>query len=314
MSAIGLVLVTIGVVARDRPRGDRALLAAGLRARRDRLADRSGRRHGDHASARRPAPAREHRRGRKPRERCERARGLPGGRGRRGGRELLGARCTADFAGAVAGGIAIGLGTGWVVAQIRRRVDDPTTGSTISLLTGLRRVPARRGARRLRRSRGRHRRPLHGLAGARDRLARGALAERRHVGGADVFLLNAALFILIGLQLPVIIDGLDTYTTGEAIGYSALICATVIGTRFLWHLHHAVCPPGARPPARAAGAPGRRRAAHRDRLGWDARSRLARRRAGAATRDGCRRRAARTRPDPVHHLRADPRSRSSSRG
>src|SRR6185503_8209111 len=48
------------------------------------------------------------------------------------------------------------------------------------------------------------------------------------------FLLNAALFILIGLQLPVIVDGLDRYTVGEAIGYSALICATVIATRFLW--------------------------------------------------------------------------------
>jgi CPA1 family monovalent cation:H+ antiporter len=48
------------------------------------------------------------------------------------------------------------------------------------------------------------------------------------------FLLNAALFILIGLQLPVIVDGLDTYSVGEAIGYSALICATVIATRFLW--------------------------------------------------------------------------------
>jgi CPA1 family monovalent cation:H+ antiporter len=34
--------------------------------------------------------------------------------------------------------------------------------------------------------------------------------------------------------LPLIVDGLDTYSVGEAIGYSALICATVIGTRFLW--------------------------------------------------------------------------------
>ena len=39
------------------------------------------------------------------------------------------------------------------------------------------------------------------------------------------FLLNATLFILIGLQLPVIVDGLDSYSFGEAIGYSALVCA-----------------------------------------------------------------------------------------
>ena len=43
-----------------------------------------------------------------------------------------------------------------------------------------------------------------------------------------VFLLNATLFILIGLQLPVIMDGLDAYSTGELVGYSALVCAAVI--------------------------------------------------------------------------------------
>ena len=36
-----------------------------------------------------------------------------------------------------------------------------------------------------------------------------------------VFLLNATLFILIGLQLPVMAEGLDAYTTAELVGYSA---------------------------------------------------------------------------------------------
>jgi CPA1 family monovalent cation:H+ antiporter len=49
-----------------------------------------------------------------------------------------------------------------------------------------------------------------------------------------VFLLNATLFILIGLQLPVILDGLEGRGAGEVIGYSALVCATVIGVRFAW--------------------------------------------------------------------------------
>ena len=48
------------------------------------------------------------------------------------------------------------------------------------------------------------------------------------------FLLNASLFILVGLQLPVIVDGLAGIPTGEVIGYSALVCAVVIGARFLW--------------------------------------------------------------------------------
>ena len=36
----------------------------------------------------------------------------------------------------VAGGIAIGLGVGWIVKQVRRRLDFPPAEITISLLTG----------------------------------------------------------------------------------------------------------------------------------------------------------------------------------
>ena len=49
------------------------------------------------------------------------------------------------------------------------------------------------------------------------------------------FLLNAALFILIGLQLPTIVDGLAGLPAGEVIGYAAAVCATVIAARFLWN-------------------------------------------------------------------------------
>ena len=40
-----------------------------------------------------------------------------------------------EFVGAAAGGIAIGLAVGYVVAEIRRRLDDTPTEITISLLT-----------------------------------------------------------------------------------------------------------------------------------------------------------------------------------
>jgi CPA1 family monovalent cation:H+ antiporter len=61
-----------------------------------------------------------------------------------------------------------------------------------------------------------------------------------------VFLLNAVLFILIGLQLPVVVDGLDGRGMGEAVGYAALVCFTVIAVRFAWlftvpHLIRALC-------------------------------------------------------------------------
>src|SRR3954452_4486416 len=41
-----------------------------------------------------------------------------------------------EFVGAAVGGIAIGLVVGYVVAEIRQRIDDTTTQLTISLLTG----------------------------------------------------------------------------------------------------------------------------------------------------------------------------------
>jgi CPA1 family monovalent cation:H+ antiporter len=49
------------------------------------------------------------------------------------------------------------------------------------------------------------------------------------------FLLNATLFILIGLQLPVIVDGLSGQPAGEVIGYAAAVSAAVISIRFVWN-------------------------------------------------------------------------------
>ena len=96
------------------------------------------------------------------------------------------------------------------------------------------------------------------------------------------FLLNAALFILIGLQLPAIVDGLSGLPAGEVVGYAAAVCAAVIAVRFLWNfivtfLIRALD----RRPSQVArrvelAQPGRRR------LGGDARRGLAGGGAGAA--------------------------------
>jgi CPA1 family monovalent cation:H+ antiporter len=40
--------------------------------------------------------------------------------------------------------------------------------------------------------------------------------------------------MLIGLQLPVILDGVANQSAGELLGYAALVCGTVIGTRLVW--------------------------------------------------------------------------------
>ena len=138
-----------------------------------------------------------------------------------------------EFLGAAAGGIAIGLVVGFVVAEIRRRLDDPTTEITISLLTAYAAfIPA----------------DELGLSGVLAAVTAGIYLGWRapeivspetrlqapRVWEILVFLLNATLFILIGLQLPVIVDGLDGYRRWRAVGYAALVCAAVIGVRFAW--------------------------------------------------------------------------------
>jgi Na+/H+ antiporter len=136
-----------------------------------------------------------------------------------------------EFLGAAAGGIAIGLVVAFVVGEIRRRLDDAPTEITISLLTPYAAfVPA----------------DELGLSGVLAAVTAGVylgwrapelITPQTRLQATAVweiltFLLNATLFILIGLQLPLIADGLDAYTTGELVGYAALVCATVIGTRF----------------------------------------------------------------------------------
>jgi monovalent cation/hydrogen antiporter len=138
-----------------------------------------------------------------------------------------------EFLAAAAGGIAIGIAIGSVIAAIRRRIDDPPTEITISLFTG---YAAFLAADSIEAS--------GVLAAVTTGLYMGWRApqlitpETRLQAYAFwevlVFLVNATLFVLIGLQLPVIIDSLGPFPAGEVVGYSAAVCAAVIGVRFLW--------------------------------------------------------------------------------
>src|SRR3954469_8963417 len=137
------------------------------------------------------------------------------------------------FFGDVAGGIAIGLAVGWAIAEVRKRVNDVNTELTISLFSAYGAfVPA----------------DQLGVSGVLAVVACGlvlgfrapeiASPESRMQGFALwsilTFLLNATLFILIGLQLPTIVDGLSGRSAGEVVGYSAAVCAAVIAMRFIW--------------------------------------------------------------------------------
>ena len=48
------------------------------------------------------------------------------------------------------------------------------------------------------------------------------------------FLINAILFVLIGLQLRGVIGGLADYRAAAIVGYAAPMVAVVVGSRFVW--------------------------------------------------------------------------------
>ncbi len=57
-----------------------------------------------------------------------------------------------------------------------------------------------------------------------------------------VFLLNGFVFILIGLQLPYIVSGLEGQSLGQAIGYAIIISLLTIIIRIIWVFPNAYLP------------------------------------------------------------------------
>src|SRR3954454_25381364 len=150
------------------------------------------------------------------------------------GESVSAAEGVGDFFLETFGGIAIGLVVGFVIGEVRRRVTDINTELTISLFSAYGAfVPASE----------------LGVSGVLAVVSCGvylgfrapeiASPESRMQGFAMwsvlTFLINATLFILIGLQLPAIVNGLGGRSAGEVIGYAAAVCATVIVVRFAWN-------------------------------------------------------------------------------
>ena len=139
------------------------------------------------------------------------------------------------FVWIVGGGIAVGLGVGYVIRQLRRRLDNPPVEITVALLSGyFGYLPAQ----------------ALGVSGVLAAVTVGiymgwhtpelTTAQTRLQGQAVweiVFLLlNGLLFALVGLQLPSILDSLSGRSTLTLIGYAALVSAVVIGARAAWLL------------------------------------------------------------------------------
>ena len=132
-----------------------------------------------------------------------------------------------------AGGVAIGLAVGWVVAEIRKRTTDTQVSVTLSLLTGYAAfVPA----------------DAVGASGILATVTAGIymgirgpkiLPARTRLQGYFVwdildFIINAILFVLIGLQLRAVVDGLSGYSASTLGGYALAVTGVVVGTRLVW--------------------------------------------------------------------------------
>ena len=139
------------------------------------------------------------------------------------------------FVIAAAGGVVIGLAVGYVVAFVRSRLDDPPVEITISLLTGyLAYLPAEQLE-------------LSGVVAAvtvglymgsqTSRVTNATLRMQTvPVWQILIFLLNSFLFVLIGLQLPALLDELQAadFDVPTVIGYGLLASAAVIVVRIVW--------------------------------------------------------------------------------
>ena len=141
---------------------------------------------------------------------------------------------TLDFVSSAAGGIAIGLAIGWIVSQVRRRLDDAPTEIALSLLTAyFAYLPAE----------------ALGVSGVLAAVTVGVylgwLAPQLVTSPATrlqsqavweilVFLVNAFLFALLGLQFQGLVDSLNGYSAETLLRDGALVGAAVIVIRIIW--------------------------------------------------------------------------------
>ena len=137
------------------------------------------------------------------------------------------------FLWVAAAGIGIGYLAGMLIAWVRPRIQDPAVGSTVSLLTPyVAYLPAEwlhvSGVLAVVTTGIYLSRKLPQVISPRLRLRAYAVWETL------VFILNGVIFILIGLQLPTILQGLGATAPATLVGYAVLISLVAIGARLAW--------------------------------------------------------------------------------
>jgi monovalent cation/hydrogen antiporter len=140
---------------------------------------------------------------------------------------------SADLVWNVVGGVAVGLGVGFVVRTVRRHIDDPPIEVTIAVLTGyLAYLPA----------------VALGVSGVLAAVTVGVYmgwytpelttVQTRLTGSGFweifTFVVNALLFVLVGLQLRSIVDSLSGLASGSLLADAAIVSGAVILIRLVW--------------------------------------------------------------------------------
>jgi monovalent cation/hydrogen antiporter len=137
------------------------------------------------------------------------------------------------FAVSYLGGIVVGLVVAWLAIVVRRLARDPLVESTVSVLTPF---VAFLLAEEI---------DASGVLGvvvcglALGRVGPRSIGARTRVQAhafwrITTFLLNATLFLLVGLELPAAVAGFSSRTLGVGVLAALLVAAAVILTRLVW--------------------------------------------------------------------------------
>lgn len=144
---------------------------------------------------------------------------------------LIGA--TGDFIWVSVGGVAVGLVIGWIATYLHAQIQDPPIAITLQILTP---YAAYLPADHL------------GVSGVLSAVTAGLyvghrsnmiLSPKTRLQGEAIwgflnYFINGTLFIMIGLQLPEIIQRLDAFRWWELAIYAGLVSGVTILVRFAW--------------------------------------------------------------------------------
>ena len=134
---------------------------------------------------------------------------------------------------AAAGGLVIGLAVAWLVGRVRRHLEEPLAENALSLATPfLAFLPAEQvhasGVLAV---------VVCGLVlghSSTTLLSSTSRLQTQPVWRLVVFLLEGGVFLLIGLQLPQILDGLDGYSGLQVFVWSTVVVVVTLLVRPLW--------------------------------------------------------------------------------